>query len=262
EVSDEEEIPVEKPVVTAKEVPALVQLAISTSEVNSVITLSLSQPIPYDVRFESGKLLLDLKGIKNGITGTQEWLIGEQKIALIESESALSLQIPVKEQPLYKISWKQKPSELVVELIIPKPLEKNAYTGLVIDARDLGLKPARTAKIFDQNGKDLSGPLLAPTPLSSGLAPVAESEAKTDAASEDAESKDETAVMSGTVEYYEYIAEALSDKELVGDNPLIIRAIAKGKDPYGADVVIFNSDAKLLEQYGSLIKEKKVVFII
>ncbi|MFH0886766.1 MAG: hypothetical protein V1843_01230, partial [bacterium] len=90
------------------------------------------------------------------------------------------------------------------------------YTGLIVDARGLNIYPALAPKIYDANGNEIFGTF---------------------------SMNHYTAVKRGIVEYFGDYSEALAAKKIVGNNPLVVRAYSKGRDPYGADIVLTADDA-------------------
>jgi len=114
------------------------------------------------------------------------------------------------------------------------------YTGLIVDARGLNIYPALAPKIFDDSGNEIFGTFAM---------------------------NHYTAVKRGIVEYFGDYSEALQAKKIVGDNPLVVRAYSKGKDPYGADIVLTADDADKIQAADSegkvsFLSQRKVIFII
>jgi len=97
------------------------------------------------------------------------------------------------------------------------PQQSGVFTGLIIDARGTGLRPAMAPKILDEQGNEVYG---------SGYV-----------------SRD-YAVQIGVVGYEKDINRAKTN-ERVTDNPLIIKGI-KSSGANRADLVISNSDAQMV----------------
>ena len=97
------------------------------------------------------------------------------------------------------------------------PQQSGVFTGLIIDARGTGLRPAMAPKVLDEQGNEVYG---------SGYV-----------------SRD-YAVQIGVVGYEKDINRAKTN-ERVTDNPLIIRGI-KSSGANRADLVISNSDAQMV----------------
>lgn len=91
------------------------------------------------------------------------------------------------------------------------------YTGLIVDARGLGVRPAMAPRILDENGNEVYGSRYVSR---------------------------EYAVEIGMVGYSKDINQARDD-ERVKDNPLIIRGL-RASGPNKTDVVISNTDAALI----------------
>ena len=118
-----------------------------------------------------------------------------------------------------------------------KPIKKRStYTGVVIDARNLGVKPALFPKIFNEEGKPVYD-------YSKVIYPYA--------------------IKEGMVRYEVDLNNARWD-ERVKPHPLVLRAVGvKGNDH--TDVVIKDSDIKKLlreDSEGEFLKQGKVVIIV
>ena len=114
--------------------------------------------------------------------------------------------------------------------------EGTAYTGIVIDARNLGIKPALFPKIFNEEGK-----------LVYDYSKVGYS----------------YAIKEGMVRYEVDLNNARWD-ERVKPHPLVLRAIGVKGDDF-TDVVIKDSDIKKLlkeDRQGEFFKQGKVVIIV
>jgi hypothetical protein len=88
------------------------------------------------------------------------------------------------------------------------------YTGLVVDARELGIRPALSPRIFDEEGKEVYGAAFASR---------------------------EYAIKQGVAGYANNLDRAL-DNPRVGNNPFLAQAVAVSGDA-GADLVISNDTA-------------------
>lgn len=107
------------------------------------------------------------------------------------------------------------------------------YTGLIIDARGLGVNPAIAPKILNEDGMEIFG---------------------TNYVDRD------KAIESGMVAY----TKAGQNEQRVGSEPLLIRAVA-ASGPLKADVIVSNNDSALIHSAAHIqnfLKECKVVFII
>ena len=109
-------------------------------------------------------------------------------------------------------------------------------TGLIIDARGVGARPAMSPKILDQNGGVVYGP---------------------------SSFTREYAIKYGVAGYSKDIETAKSDPRVVG-NPLIVRGIGvQGSN--GTDIVVANGDAATIrraESSGKVLSSCKVMIIL
>jgi hypothetical protein len=96
----------------------------------------------------------------------------------------------------------------------PGAAVQKAFTGLVVDCRGLGVKPAMVPRILDEDGNEIYGP---------------------------ATVNRRYAVRNGAAKYIKKFNDALHDRR-VGENPLIVKAV-KSSGPNSCDIVISNSDA-------------------
>lgn len=113
---------------------------------------------------------------------------------------------------------------------------EGAYTGLIVDARGLGIQPAMAPKILDEQGNEVYG---------TGYVDR------------------EYAVKVGVVGYAKEIKKASADKR-VADNPLIIKGI-KASGTAKTDIVISDGDAKKilgLASNLSFLEKCKVMIIL
>ena len=109
-------------------------------------------------------------------------------------------------------------------------------TGIIIDAKGLGLRPAMSPRILDQNGSILYGP----------------------------GSYDRNyAVTNGVVGYTKTVTQAKKDNRVQG-NPLILRG-ASASGTAMTDIIISNQDASKLitaDRSGNLLKNCRVMFVL
>ena len=84
------------------------------------------------------------------------------------------------------------------------------YTGLIIDAQGLGVRPGMSPKIIDDNGNVVYGVVYADS---------------------------ETIATKGIIKYADNLEEA-KDDGTVGSNPLIIKARTRGANPLKTDVIV------------------------
>ena len=103
------------------------------------------------------------------------------------------------------------------EKTIP-PNAENIYTGLVIDARGLGVKPAMSPKVLDETGKEVYG---------------------------SAYVSREFAIQQGMVGYARDLTLAQQNPR-VADNPLTVKAI-KASGQAKTDIVLSTPDANLIK---------------
>ena len=111
-----------------------------------------------------------------------------------------------------------------------------AYTGLLVDARNIELQPALVIKILDENMEEVFGPAFVSR---------------------------EFVVQNGMAAYYTDIASAKSDSR-IANHPLTVRAL-RTDWPSQSDIVISNADASKLKsasQHLQLLKESRVVVLL
>lgn len=117
-----------------------------------------------------------------------------------------------------------------------KSRKKHVFSGLIIDCRGLGLKPALSPKVYDENGKEVYG---------------------------SAYVSKEWATKYGIVGYAKTIDGATKIKR-AGDTPGAIKAVQiKGEN--GTDVVISNSDAEDVRSASENLKflsECRVILVL
>lgn len=143
--------------------------------------------------------------------------------------------LPIIQKEVIKFSKKEGKEQIVQ---IPETIKiTEKYTGLIIDAKDLGVKPGISPKIYSETGKEVYGTLQ----LSSDLV-----------------------IEKGIVSYATSVEETKS-MERIGNNPLIVKALAKGEEKTNTDVVVSEEDAfKIikLDEISGFLKELKVVIVI
>ncbi|QTA86765.1 hypothetical protein [Desulfonema magnum] len=110
--------------------------------------------------------------------------------------------------------------------------EKSVYTGLIIDAKGLGIRPAMAPKILDENGQEIYGTSVVPR---------------------------ECAVKQGMAGYAKSVQNASKNHRVTG-KPLTVRGL-KTEGPARADIIISNSDAARLKAAGSLLKKCRVMIV-
>jgi len=112
----------------------------------------------------------------------------------------------------------------------------DVFTGLVVDARGLNIKPVIAPKIFNENRKEVYGPAYVSR---------------------------EHAVQQGMCRYFSDIDKAIADKRL-GDNPLVVKGIKK-KAHENSDIIISNADASVLKSTPenlSFLRKCRVIIIV
>jgi len=111
------------------------------------------------------------------------------------------------------------------------------YTGLIVDARELKVDPSKSPHLYDNTGREIYGTM---------------------------DIDPDYVEKVGIVQYANTIYDAIT-QDLVGDNPIVVRAIRRGAHPYKSDIVISADDGKWIKRadQNSLFLEKlKVVFVI
>lgn len=103
------------------------------------------------------------------------------------------------------------------DILLATAPEGGGYTGLVIDARGLGVKRTMSPAVLTPDGRVIFGRSSNPTPR-------------------------EEVISQGILGYYPSLAAARRSGR-VGENPLIVRAIARGEHVLKGDVVISPEDA-------------------
>ena len=116
------------------------------------------------------------------------------------------------------------------------PAASGPITGLIIDARGLGLKPSMSPRIVDQNGDILYGP---------------------------GKYSREFAINQGVVGYHKDPLAAQSDTRVAG-NPLTVKGVGTGGN-LATDVIISSSAAQkaaMLEGFAEALSNCRVMFIL
>lgn len=110
---------------------------------------------------------------------------------------------------------------IILNIIICVILEASqacAYTGLIIDAHGLGVYPAMSPKIYDEEGIEIYGTV---------------------------EVSPDFVNTNGILGYANTIKQAI-EEGLVGDNPLIIRALRLDSHPVKGNLIVSRNDGKLV----------------
>ncbi len=116
-------------------------------------------------------------------------------------------------------------------VITPEETAAGGYTGLLIDARDLTVKPALAPSILNERGEKLYGLGVIPSEVTSGAIAC-------------------------------YITGQLTKAKLhakIGTNPLVIRGV---KSANGSDVIIKNEDIEKMAGIYDLLEEAKVAILM
>ena len=130
--------------------------------------------------------------------------------------------------------------QLAQSLLPPGPTEtpstegEVSHSGVIVDATGMEMSPALAPRILDERGNEIYGSRM--------VSP-------------------EAVVSRGVVAYRPSMEAARKDTDIVGDTPLVLRAL-EGK---GSDVVITNADAANLggeSRNLSFLAEGRVVFVI
>jgi hypothetical protein len=157
-------------------------------------------------------------------------LFGSQGIGSLLVSSKLGP--AVVNEPVEKRNYINFKSELL------RTPDGNLYTGLIVDARALNLKPALLPKVLDRKNNIIYGD-------SSGLAV-------------------DTARDRGTAAYVYSLDEARALKDRIGNHPLVVKAIFTS-GAFQTDVILFNRDALILQQANNnlnFLKYAGVVFVL
>jgi len=115
---------------------------------------------------------------------------------------------------------------------IPSPV----FTGLVVDAKGLGIRPVMVPRIIDENNQEVYGPAFVSR---------------------------EYAVQQGMSGYARNLQEIL-DNQRVADHPLVVKGL-KTLGPDGSEIVISNADASKLRSTSEslyFMKECRVIIVV
>lgn len=119
----------------------------------------------------------------------------------------------------------------------PPQVASNTYTGVIIDTRGLGIRPAMSPKIRRQDGSEVWGTVNA---------------------------SQEFVIEQGIVVYAKTLEEAKANRR-AGSNPLILRAIGYAKTPGRCDPVLSDNDVRLLltaNEASRFLDEYRVIFVV
>ena len=114
--------------------------------------------------------------------------------------------------------------------------ESDAHTGLVVDARGLGVQPAMAPRVLDEHGQEVYGSAFVSR---------------------------EFAVQQGMSGYARSLAAAQSQPR-VADRPLTIKGLRR-EGPAGSDIVVSNADASRLRglsEHLSFLRECRVMVVV
>ena len=124
----------------------------------------------------------------------------------------------------------------ITDAAAPTTPTTSATTGLIIDARGLGIRPAMSPRILDQNGGVVYGPGNYPR---------------------------EYSIQNGVAGYAKGLDKAQADDRVKG-NPLVIKGVATS-GANKADVVIGNSDVRKIQSANrahSVLRDCRVLFVL
>ncbi len=141
---------------------------------------------------------------------------------------------PIKSVPSLSVE-PPKPSPAILSKTAEKPTSE-IYTGLVVNARGLNVRPAMSSKIIDENGQEVYGPAFVSR---------------------------EYAVQQGMSGYTKDMTAAESDPR-VTNNPLTVKGL-KTEGAGKADIVISNTDAFKLRsasEHLSFMKKCRVIIVV
>ena len=123
-----------------------------------------------------------------------------------------------------------------IRTIAPVKNSPSVFTGLVVDARGLGVNPVMSPKILDENAREVYGPAFVSR---------------------------EYAVQQGMSGYSKDLAAAQSNQR-VADNPLTVKGL-RTKGVEHSDIVISNADASRLRSASenlSFMKKCQVIIVV
>ena len=114
--------------------------------------------------------------------------------------------------------------------------DPDAYTGLVVDARNIGMEPAMAPRILDESGQEVYGPAFASR---------------------------EYAVQKGMSEYETDFDAALKNQR-IGDAPLVVKGL-RTNGPHRCDIVVANADATKIRKSSDhllFLRQCQVVIVL
>ncbi len=128
------------------------------------------------------------------------------------------------------------PNQNNCEELLPGLRKKTIFTGLIINAKKVDIKPALFITVSDENGNEICGPAF---------------------------TSREFAVQYGMCGYAESLDSALNNPR-VGDNPLIIKGLQK-KGQGRFDIIVSNADAARIQSSSNnitFLKECRIIIIM
>ncbi|GAB4369094.1 MAG: hypothetical protein Kow0042_10620 [Calditrichia bacterium] len=154
-----------------------------------------------------------------------------------KSDGSVEVEVEVPLSGLYEVILPdQIPEGVVPGQQMPGQPGNVVYTGLIVDARGLGLRPALAPKILDENGQEVYG---------------------TGRVSRD------YALQIGVVGYEKDLTRARAN-ERVTNNPIVVKAL-QVSGTHKTDVVISNQDAQLIRSAGqnlNFLQQCKVMLVL
>ena len=130
-----------------------------------------------------------------------------------------------------------KPVDTIIPMTPPASAPSlSVFTGLVVDARGLNVRPAMSPKVYDENGQEVYGSAFVSR---------------------------EYAVQQGMSGYAKDVASAVNNSR-VTDNPVVVKGI-KARGPGNCDIVISNADASKLRsaaEHLSFMKQCRVMMVV
>jgi len=111
------------------------------------------------------------------------------------------------------------------------------YSGLIVDARELGVEPSKSPKIYNEKGQEVYGTM--------SIDP-------------------DFVIETGIIHYTDTIYNAIVE-DLAGSNPIVVRALGRGVHPFKADVLISVEDGAWISSANKkshFLEKLKVVFVI
>jgi hypothetical protein len=129
-----------------------------------------------------------------------------------------------------------QPDSAAMDTSAPPAPTGGAYTGLVIDARGLGVRPAMAPKVLDENGEEVYGSAFVSR---------------------------EYAVQQGMTGYAKEVGSAKSNDRVTA-NPFVVKAM-RADGPGKCDLVISNTDASMLrgaEDTRGFLEKCRVMIVV